>query len=129
LGILLTAAFTNPEAHYIRSFFITLGNLPLNVVRSFSDVVSYLRLFAVGYATLVVALSFNQMAADLGWDSAPKAVGAVLILLVGHSLNIILGGMAVLVHGLRLNMLEFSTHLEMTWSGHKFSPFRRETQY
>lgn len=127
-GMFLTAAFTNPQAHFIRSFFLSLGDLPLNVIRSFSDVVSYLRLFAVGYATLVLALSFNQMAADVGWDNVPRAVGALLILLVGHSLNIILGGMAVLVHGIRLNMLEFSTHLEMTWSGRKFSPFRRETQ-
>jgi V/A-type H+-transporting ATPase subunit I len=125
LGVFLTSAFSNPQRHFVKSFLLAFSDLPLNVIRSFSDVVSYLRLFAVGYATLVVAISFNQMASDLGWGSAFSAIGAVVILLIGHSLNIVLGGMAVLVHGIRLNMLEFSSHLEMSWAGRDFKPFKK----
>ena len=40
------------------------------------------------------------------------------------ALNIALGLMAVVVHGIRLNMLEFSSHLGMQWSGIKYEPFR-----
>ena len=43
---------------------------------------------------------------------------------LGHGLNIILGLMAVVVHGIRLNMLEFSSHLDMQWSGKEYKPFR-----
>jgi V/A-type H+-transporting ATPase subunit I len=126
IGVFLAASFANTQRGALKSFFVTLADLPLNVIRSFSDVVSYLRLFAVGYATLVVATSFNEMAAGLGWDSWPGAVGGALILVIGHSLNLILSSMAVLVHGVRLNMLEFSSHMEMTWSGRKFSPLKWE---
>jgi len=49
---------------------------------------------------------------------------AALILFLGHTLNILLALMAVVVHGIRLNMLEFSGHLDMEWSGIKYEPFR-----
>jgi V/A-type H+-transporting ATPase subunit I len=126
-GVFLVSAFSNPKRNIFAAFFLTLADLPLNIIRSFSDVISYIRLFAVGYATLVLAMSFNQMAAELGWGGPLRVIGAIIILLFGHSMNIILGGMAVLVHGVRLNMLEFSSHLEMSWSGRKFDPFRRRT--
>ncbi|MFH1569084.1 MAG: V-type ATP synthase subunit I, partial [Gemmatimonadota bacterium] len=50
-------------------------------------------------------------------------IGAV-VLFLGHGLNIILGAMAVIVHGIRLNMLEFSGHLGMQWSGRPYKPFK-----
>ena len=43
---------------------------------------------------------------------------------VGHLINAILGLMAVVVHGVRLNMLEFSGHLNMEWSGKSYRPFK-----
>ena len=48
---------------------------------------------------------------------------AVLILAFGHGLNIILNMLSVIVHGVRLNTLEFSGHLGMSWSGFKYKPF------
>jgi V/A-type H+-transporting ATPase subunit I len=85
-------------------------------------VVSYLRLFAVGYATVVLATTFNGMAAE-GAHGFVGGLMAALILFAGHALNIILAMMAVVVHGIRLNMLEFSGHLGMQWSGKKYDPF------
>jgi V/A-type H+-transporting ATPase subunit I len=125
LGIILAAQFSNPQKPFFASAFRGLADLPLDIIRSFSDLVSYLRLFAVGYATLVVAVSFNQMASDLGWSSFVKGIAATIILLFGHTMNILLGAMAVLVHGIRLNMLEFSSHLGMNWSGQTYKPFKR----
>ena len=99
------------------------SQLPLSVISSFSDIVSYLRLFAVGTATVVVADSFNKMA----WPAMPASFLAgfmsAAVLFLGHSLNIVLGFMAVIVHGIRLNMLEFSGHLGMQWSGRQYEPF------
>ncbi len=125
IGILLASVFSNPQKNFIKSALLGLADLPLKVISSFSDLVSYLRLFAVGYATLVVAVSFNNMAADLGAGSLLGGIGAALILLLGHTVNIIMAGMAVLVHGIRLNMLEFSTHLGMNWSGRMYRPFKK----
>jgi len=104
-----------------------LLNLPLNLltaISSFSDMVSYLRLFAIGLATKEVAVAFNQLALEVGFDSVVAALGAALLVTLGHSVNLLLGALGVVVHGLRLNLLEFSRHLNVTWSGIPYEPFR-----
>ncbi len=123
-GIIMVLVFTAPEKGIIKGMVSVLTQLPLSVISSFSDIVSYLRLFAVGVATVVVADSFNKMA----WPGPPSSfIGGFLsamVLFLGHALNITLGCMAVIVHGIRLNMLEFSGHLGMQWSGRKYEPFK-----
>ncbi|MFA6743845.1 MAG: hypothetical protein WCS36_06580, partial [Candidatus Neomarinimicrobiota bacterium] len=68
--------------------------------------------------------SFNNMAIGEGVDNLLKGIIAVLIIIFGHGLNIVLCMMSVIVHGIRLNMLEFSGHLGMQWTGQKYEPFR-----
>ena len=102
-----------------------LGMLPLNIMGTMGDIISYVRLFAVGYASLKVAENFNRMALDLDLPVWAKIVPMVLILLIGHGMNFMLAGLAVLVHAVRLNTLEFSNHKGITWSGREFRPFRR----
>ncbi|MDP8299492.1 MAG: hypothetical protein P9L88_06295 [Candidatus Tantalella remota] len=124
-GILLVLVFANSQKNMFKGMAQTMTQLPLSVIGSFSDVVSYLRLFAVGYATVVLASTFNEMA--LGGGGPKGILGtlcAALILFVGHGLNILLSMMAVVVHGIRLNMLEFSGHLGMQWAGDKYNPFK-----
>ena len=102
-------------------------NLPLNLLTamgSFSDLISYIRLFAVGLATKEVAVAFNGMASQVGLDSAFALLGSVLIVTLGHTLNLALAALGVLVHGVRLNLLEFSRHLNISWSGIPYAPFR-----
>ena len=69
---------------------------------------SYIRLFAVGVAGVAVAASFNSMALA-GVKDVWSGLGAALILFLAHTLNLILSALGVLVHGVRLNTLEFST--------------------
>lgn len=123
-GVLLAALFAPPRGKFFKSALLGLADLPLTVIASFSDLVSYIRLYAVGYATLVVAASFNGMASEFGW-SLSRGVFAVSVALLGHAMNILLAIMAVIVHGIRLNMLEFSSHLGMGWTGHEYDPFRK----
>lgn len=98
--------------------------LPLSLVSNFVDVVSYLRLFAVGTAGVAVASSFNDMAARIGAGGGADLVVAALVAIFGHTLNLLLCAMGVLVHGVRLNTLEFSAHLGMQWSGVPYRPLR-----
>ena len=123
-GILLVLVFANFQKNVLKGILSTLADLPLSVISAFSDVVSYLRLFAVGYASVIVAQSFNNMAVGGGIKSIAGALAAALILFFGHALNIVLALMAVVVHGIRLNMLEFSGHLGMQWSGKEYKPFK-----
>jgi V/A-type H+-transporting ATPase subunit I len=94
----------------------------LNSVSSFSDIISYIRLFAVGLAGASIAASFNDMA--FGLPPGPiRIIGGGLILLFGHGLNLAMNALSVVVHGVRLNLLEYAGHLGIEWSGHKYSPF------
>ncbi|MBN1781427.1 hypothetical protein JW948_09900 [bacterium] len=123
-GILLALVFSNYQKNIFKGIAATLFDLPLSVIGSFSDIMSYLRLFAVGFAAVQVASSFNDIAVGSGVHNVLQGLIAALVLLFGHSLNIVLGLMAVLVHGVRLNMLEFSSHLNQQWSGREYQPFR-----
>jgi V/A-type H+-transporting ATPase subunit I len=79
-----------------------------NVTKIFGDVLSYLRLFALGLASASLALTFNDLARQVA--EAHPGMGllfSLLILLVGHLLNILLSLMSGVVHGLRLNFIEF----------------------
>ena len=104
---------------------VALGMLPLNVMSAMGDIISYVRLFAVGYASLQVAQNFNRMALELDLPTWGKIVPMVCILLIGHGINFVLAGLSVLVHAVRLNTLEFSNHKGLTWSGYAFSPFKK----
>jgi len=98
---------------------------PFNVIGSFTDVLSYIRLFAVGMAGASIAASFNAMGTDVAKSSPYYIVFGVLIVLIGHLLNLALCVMSVLVHAVRLNTLEFSNHSGLTWSGSPFRPFAK----
>ncbi len=123
-GIFLVIFFSQPTKNIVKSIGSGLGALLLNLVNNFTDIVSYVRLFAVGLATVAVADAFNKMAFSVGYNSLISGVISSLILLVGHTLNILLGPMSVLVHGIRLNVLEFSNHLDIKWSGLPYKPLK-----
>ena len=122
-GIVLVILFTNPQANVLRGIGEGLGTVALSLMNNFTDVISYIRLFAVGLAGLAISETTNTLSGGLGGGVAALAAGVVIILF-GHSLNIILGPMSVLVHGVRLNVLEFSGHANVTWSGFAFEPLK-----
>lgn len=107
--------------------FGSVFNLPFNFLNSFVDLLSYIRLFAVGLATYYIANSFNEMGYMILNISPWLIVFAIIVLLFGHLLNIALAFMGVLVHGIRLNTLEFSNHMELQWLGKIYNPFRKRT--
>ena len=109
----------------LKSRGIELGMLPLNIMSALGDIISYVRLFAVGLASVKVAQNFNEMAVGLDLPIWLKVVPMVLILLVGHGLNFAMAGLSILVHAVRLNTLEFSNHKGVTWAGYAFSPFKK----
>ncbi len=98
---------------------------PFSIIGSFVDILSYIRLFAVGLAGYYIALNFNAMGVGLAKSSWMLWLPGVVVLFFGHALNISLCMMSVLVHGVRLNTLEFSNHAGLTWSGVAYKPLQR----
>lgn len=125
-GAILVMLFTAPSRNILKSIGSGMGALASNFVNSFTDIVSYIRLFAVGLATVAVADAFNNMAMDVGFGNIFSGIIAALILVIGQALNVVLGPMSVLVHGVRLNVLEFSSHMDIKWSGFRYSPLKEK---
>lgn len=125
VGLVLIVLFmTDPKE--LKAKVIDHVMLPLDLVSCLVDVISYIRLFAVGMASLQVAQSFNEMALGMELPLAVKIPVTALILLLGHGLNIVLGALGILVHAVRLNTLEFSQHKGLEWAGSAYRPFRRK---
>jgi V/A-type H+-transporting ATPase subunit I len=123
-GIVFVILFTNPQAHVLRGIGEGLGTVALGFMNNITDVISYIRLFAVGLATLAIAETTNFLASGWFGEGIVALLAGAVILIFGHGLNIILGPMSVLVHGVRLNVLEFSGHANVTWSGFAFEPLK-----
>jgi F0F1-type ATP synthase membrane subunit c/vacuolar-type H+-ATPase subunit K len=95
VGVVLIALFITPWRK-LRGEWFTHAMLPLNLVSNFVDVVSYVRLFAVGAATFAVAEAFNDLAASVGLGGPLGGVLSALVLFFGHTLNVLLAAMGVL---------------------------------
>lgn len=126
-GFLLVVLFggMSPDKTFGQGLKAGLGDaftVFLNTISAFGNIMSYIRLFAVGMASLAIAQSFNNMAFGF---KGPLVIAAVLILLIGHGLNIVMGLLSVVVHGVRLNLLEFSGQLGMEWAGIAYDPFKK----
>lgn len=93
-----------------------------NAIQVFADVLSYLRLYALALAGMIMAQTFNDLAFRAGM------IGGVVILIVGHLTNLSLTVMSGAIHGLRLNFLEWY-HYSFEGGGRLFDPLRIRKLY
>ena len=129
-GFVMSFVFSNYNGSIGKSVLESLKNIVsvlLGVVNVFSDIVSYIRLWAVGLAGAAISATVNELASPLLGNFLFMII-AIVLLVFGHGLNMILNVLSVIVHGIRLNTLEFSSHLDMSWSGHKFRPFEEQIE-
>ena len=125
IGFVVNFIFGNYEKSILQSVLDSVKDIVsmlLGVVNVFSDIVSYIRLWAVGLAGAAISATINEMVSPL-LGHFIFIIFAVIVLVFGHGLNMILNVLSVIVHGIRLNTLEFSNHIGLSWSGHKYEPF------
>jgi V/A-type H+-transporting ATPase subunit I len=123
-GFFLNFVFASYDGSIGRSILESFKNIisvVLGITNVFSDIMSYIRLWAVGLAGASIASTVNTMAGPLLGNFLIFA--GIILLVFGHGLNLILNVLSVLVHGVRLNTLEFSSHVGLTWSGTAYKPF------
>lgn len=94
---------------------------PLKCIQIFADILSYLRLYALSLAGIIMAATFNQMAKEVGRDLG--YVVGFFVIIFGHALNITIGIMGGIIHGLRLNFLEWY-HYSFDGGGKLFNPLK-----
>lgn len=124
-GALLVICFSLPSRNPAKAIGLGLASSIMPMISAFSDTMSYIRLMAVGLASYYIALAFNNLAMDVASGGIVMWIPAALILVFAHTLNIILGLIAVFAHGVRLNMLEFSSNAGVQWAGYPYAPFAR----
>ena len=130
-GFVLVCLFSSqgPGVPFVKGMLSSLSGFFttfLDTISCFSNLMSYIRLFAVGMASLAIAQSFNSMGG--GMLGGVMFIIGVLVILLGHVLNLVMGLLSVVVHGVRLNLLEFSGALGMEWAGYNYEPFRKMVQ-
>ena len=91
------------------------------------DTLSYIRLFAIGLTGSILGGVFNTLAVTMtdGMNIVARAICMLLILLVGHSINIALCTISSLVHPLRLIFVEYYKNAEFEGGGKAYEPFRK----
>ncbi|WP_161636300.1 V-type ATP synthase subunit I [Saccharicrinis fermentans] len=88
------------------------------------DVLSYIRLFALGLSSAILGSVFNSLAMDLSPDTVVlRQLVMILILAFGHSLNLFMALLGSFVHPLRLTFVEFYKNAGFEGGGHKYEPF------
>jgi V/A-type H+-transporting ATPase subunit I len=127
-GFVLNFIFGSYEGSVIKSIMESVKNIIsviLGITNVFSDIMSYLRLWAVGIAGASIAGIVISKSLPLIQDGSFLVIFGVLLFVVGTMLNLTLNVLAVLVHAVRLNTLEFSGAIGLTWSGFEYKPFSK----
>ncbi|WP_298651421.1 V-type ATP synthase subunit I [uncultured Proteiniphilum sp.] len=90
------------------------------------DVLSYVRLFALGLSGGILASVFNSLALGLRPDNlVGGSIVFLLIFLFGHAINMFMNVLGAFVHPLRLTFVEFYKNAEFEGGGKKYNPFKK----
>jgi len=124
-GLIVVVLFISDSRNPITRIGLGLYEGGFGLAQLFSDILSYMRVFALGLATMYICMTFNMLAAmPYKALSYIGLIPAVFILIFGHGINLALGIMGGVVHGLRLNFLEWYRWC-FEGDGVAFKPFKR----
>ena len=119
LGIFfLNDLHRNPLAN----FGVGLWNTYNTATGLLGDVLSYLRLYALGLAGAKLGEAFNAIGTQALGDGGIGWLFFILIVIVGHTLNLAMCVLGAFVHPLRLNFLEFFKNSGYEGTGRKYNP-------
>ncbi len=118
--------FNHPNRNIFVNFGLGLWDTYNTVTGVIGDLLSYIRLFALGLASAILGLVFNQLAFDMSPDiPIVKYIVILIILVIGHSINIFMSGLGAFVHPLRLTFVEFYKNAGFMGGGKEYKPFQR----
>lgn len=117
--------FSSPGKNIFANFGSGLWGLYNNVTGLLGDVLSYIRLFALGLSSGIIAGVFNDLAVSMSGDvPVLKYVIMVIILLLGHTINLFMSAISSFVHPLRLTFVEFYKNAGFEGGGRAYDPYK-----
>ncbi len=136
VALVLMLLLNKPSFNIFANFGVGLWDTYNNITGLLSDLLSYIRLFAIGLSGGVLALVFNSLALGLtGLDSGIEefSVGTVfqilaaaIILLIGHGINLFMSTISSFVHPMRLTFVEFFKNAGFEMGTRVFEPLKKE---
>ena len=136
IGALFMLILNDVKRNPILNFASGLWDTYNNVTGLLSDVLSYIRLFAIGLSGGVLAQVFNSLALGLtgldggieqfGVGTIFQILGATAILLVGHGINLFMSSISSFVHPMRLTFVEFYKNAGFEMTTRSFNPLKKE---
>ena len=131
IGAALLLLLNTPGRNPLINIGSGLWTLYNNITGLLSDVLSYIRLFAIGLSGGVLALVFNSLADGFVPDGANFIVRLLImlpILLVGHGINLFMSTISSFVHPMRLTFVEFYKNAGFEMATRNFDPLRKMNQ-
>lgn len=127
LGLIVAYVYNTPGKNIFLNFGTGLWNTYNMASGLLGDTLSYIRLFAIGLTGAILGGVFNTLAITMtdGLNIVFRVICMLLILLVGHSINIALCTISSLVHPLRLIFVEYYKNAEFEGGGKAYEPFRK----
>ena len=125
-GILIMF-LNNPDKNLLINFGGGLWDVYSMVTGVMGDLLSYIRLFALGVSSAILGYVFNDLALQMSGDiPVLSQLIFVVILLIGHGLNIFMASLGAFVHPMRLTFVEFYKNAGFKGGGKSYDPFRRK---
>jgi V/A-type H+/Na+-transporting ATPase subunit I len=124
-GLALILLFNQPGKNPIINILGGLWVLYNMVTGFFGDILSYIRLFALGVSSAILGFVINSIGSQMLGIPIAGPVVFVLFMIFGHALNLALGGLSGFVHPLRLTFVEFFKNAEFTGPGMEYKPFSK----
>lgn len=124
LGIFV---FNDPHRNKLANVGLGLWDTYNTVTGLLGDVLSYLRLYALGLAGGMLGMAFNEMGNMVLGDGSNALlwIPFVLLVVIGHTLNIAMCALGAFVHPLRLNFLEFFKNSGYEAAGRNYNPLKK----
>ena len=121
--------FNNPDRNKLANVGLGLWDTYNTATGLLGDVLSYLRLYALGLAGSMLGMAFNDMGKMVLGDGHSWVlwIPFILLVLVGHTLNIAMCALGAFVHPLRLNFLEFFKNSGYEATGRNYNPLKKQT--
>ena len=124
-GLAMIVFFGAPEKGWFYSAGIGLADL-YNITGILGDLLSYIRLFALGVSSAILGLVVNSIALSARDVPYVGFLLFALVLIVGHTANLLLSSLSAFVHPMRLTFVEFYKNSGFEGGGVPFAPLSRE---
>ena len=118
--------YNSPDKNIFINFGLGLWDSYNMVTGLLGDILSYVRLFALGLSGGILASVFNSLAVGMSTDNVIAGpIVMVLIFVIGHSINIFMNVLGAMVHPMRLTFVEFFKNSGYEGGGKEYKPFSK----